>query len=108
MTILTELVATGKITRGYLGVELASTPPAGAGVGLQVTGVLVNSPAHHAGLRVGDFILAVDEHPAISSTAVSRQIAHTTPGSQIEVKVLRDNRQIMVTAMAGERPTAGQ
>ena len=104
MTILNEIVDTGRITRGYLGVELANTPPPGAGVGLQITRVEPDGPAHHAGVRIGDFILAIDEQPAVNSTAVSRQIAHTPPGSKLNLDVLRGSEQLSFSARAGQRP----
>jgi serine protease DegS len=108
MTVLEEIVETGRVTRGYLGVELATTPPPGAGVGLQITRVEPQGPAHRAGVRIGDFILAIDEQPAVSSTAVSRQIAHTPPGTKLELEVLRGGQQLSVSAVAGERPTPNQ
>jgi serine protease DegS len=104
MTVLNEIVDTGRVTRGYLGVELANTPPPGAGVGLQITRVEPDGPAHHAGVRIGDFILAIDEQPAVNSTAVSRQIAHTPPGSELNLDVLRGSEQLSFSAHAGERP----
>ncbi len=108
MSVLQEIIATGKVTRGFLGVELANSPPPGAGVGLQVTGIAPGGPAHRAGLRVGDFILAVDNQPAVNSTAVSRQIAQKPPGSKLDLDVLRDSEQLSITALAGVRPTPDQ
>ncbi len=105
MSILAEIIETGRVTRGFLGVELANAPPPGAGVGLQITGVEPDGPAHRAGVRVGDFILAIDKLPAMSSTTVSRQIAHTPPGSTLDLQVLRGTRQLSFSALAGERPT---
>jgi serine protease DegS len=108
MSILEEIVETGRVTRGYLGVELANTPPPGAGVGLEITRVVPDGPAHHAGVRVGDFILAIDEQPAVNSTAVSRQIAHTPPGTELDLEVLRSGRQLSISALAGVLPTLNQ
>ena len=105
MAILEEIVQTGRVTRGYLGVELANTPPPGAGVGLQITQVKIGGPANRAGIRIGDFILAIDDQPAVSSTAVSRQIAHTPPGSELALEVMRGGRQLSLRARAGQRPT---
>ena len=105
MTILEEIVETGRVTRGYLGVELANAPPTGAEVGLQITAIEPDGPAHRAGVRIGDIILAIDEQPAVSSTAVSRQVAHTRPGSELDLQVLRGGRQLSFSALAGERPT---
>jgi serine protease DegS len=104
MTILEEIVETGRVTRGYLGVELANTPPPGAGVGLQITRVEPDGPADRAGVRIGDFIIAIDDEPAASSTAVIRQVAHTLPGTELDLDVLRGGRQLSFSALTGERP----
>jgi serine protease DegS len=73
-------------------------------VGLEVTRVLQRGPADLAGLQVGDRILAINEQPAVSSTVVSRYIAHATPGSDIQLDILRGADQLTVTARSGERP----
>jgi S1-C subfamily serine protease len=73
-------------------------------VGLEVTRVLQRGPAHRAGLRVGDRIVAINEQPAVSSTAVSRLIAHSPPGSPVHLQVLRGRQRLEVTARSGERP----
>jgi serine protease DegS len=104
MSVLGEIIETGRVTRGWLGVELASTPATGMAVGLEVTRVLQAGPADEAGLQVGDLIVAINQHPAVSSAVVSRQIAHATPGSAIQLDILRGESQLSVTARSGERP----
>lgn len=104
MTVLNEIVETGRVTRGWLGIELASTPAPGMAVGLEVTRVLQQGPADEAGLRVGDRIIAINEQPAASSSAVSRLIAHAAPGSDIQLDILRGEEQVTITARSGERP----
>ncbi len=104
MTVLGEIIETGRVTRGWLGVELASTPDPGMAVGLEVTRVLQRGPADQAGLRVGDRIIAINEQPAVSSAVVSRLIAHAVPGSTIQLDILRGEDQLIVTARSGERP----
>lgn len=106
MSILNEIIENGRVTRGYLGVELANTPPEGAGVGLEIMTILPDGPAASAGLRVGDYILAINELPAMSSMVVSRQIAHTYPGSDLNLDVMRLGRQISLTAKSGLRPAS--
>jgi serine protease DegS len=108
MNILAEIIETGQVTRGWLGVELANTPVPGTGVGLEVTAVLQDGPANRAGLLPGDLIIAVAGQPAASSAMVSRLIAHTPPGSEISLSVLRNNRKLVVTATAGVRPIPNQ
>ncbi len=104
LAVLDEIVETGRVTRGWLGVELASTPAAGMAVGLEVTRVLHRGPADEAGLRVGDRIVAINEQPAVSSTVASRLIAHAAPGSEIQLDILRGAEQLTVMARSGERP----
>ena len=108
MSILNEIIAKGRVIRGYLGVVFANTPPTGAGVGLEIVGILPNGPADVAGLRVGDYLLAINEHPAVNSNLVTRQIAHALPGSEIELDVLRRGRKFTLTAESGVRPISHQ
>lgn len=102
MSILEEIVATGRVTRGYLGAALANNR--GAGTGLEVAGVEPGGPAHAAGLLPGDLILAIDGRPAASSTMVTRQIARTAPGSMLSLTIQRNDKQLVLVATAGTRP----
>ncbi len=104
MTVLEEIIETGRVTRGWLGIELASTPAQGMAVGLAVTRVLRDGPADLAGLRVADRIVAIDRQPAVSVAVVSQQIARAAPGSVIELDVLRGDQQLTISAQSGERP----
>jgi S1-C subfamily serine protease len=104
MSVLNEIVETGRVTRGWLGVELSSTPDPGMAVGLEVTRVLERGPADRAGLEIGDRILAINDQPAVSSAVVSRHIAAASPGSPIQLDVLRGDEQVRITALSGERP----
>ncbi|HEX7036839.1 MAG TPA: trypsin-like peptidase domain-containing protein [Pseudomonadales bacterium] len=104
MSVLDEIIETGRVTRGWLGVELANTPEPGMAVGLAVMRVLPQGPADRAGVRVGDRIVAINDQPAVSSAVVSRHIALAAPGSEIELEILRGRDQLTVTAQSGERP----
>ncbi len=104
MSVLNEIVETGHVTRGWLGIELSSTPESAMAGGLTVTRVLARGPADLAGLEVGDRILAINDEPAVSSAAVSRRIADALPGSPITLDVARGDGRIRLTARSGERP----
>ena len=106
LSVLEEIIATGRVTRGWLGVELASTPSPGNAVGLEITRVLPGGPANEAGLRAGDLLVAINSQPASNSSVVSRQIAHTSPGTDVTLEVLRDGVQVTLVAQSGERPQA--
>ena len=68
----------------------------------------VNVSAPFISKMTGDLIIAVAGQPAASSAMVSRLIAHTPPGSEISLSVLRNNRKLVVTATAGVRPIPNQ
>ena len=103
-SILEEIIETGRVTRGWLGAVLASTPASQQSEGLQITGVEPGGPAAQAGLRAGDIVLAVNKLPATDSNAISLEIGRTEPGREIELKVLRSGTQSMVAVIAGIRP----
>ena len=102
--ILTEIIEKGRVIRGWLGIDLANSPAAGASVGLRVTGVDPAGPAASAGLFLNDLILAVNDQPAVNSMLISRLIAAIPPGGEMTVEVLRGEHRLTLTAIAGERP----
>jgi len=102
VSILEEIVATGKVTRGWLGVTL--NPPLDNRNGLLVTQVSPASPAAKAGVAAGDLILAVNQFPATDLMAVSQLIAATEPGGEIVMSIQRGASRFDVRALAAERP----
>ncbi len=106
LSVLQEIIATGRVTRGWLGVELNDLPAPGDTVGLQISRVLPGGPADTAGLRPGDLVIAINGQPATDSSLVSRQIAHTSPGTPIRIELLRNGQRASTVARSGERPSA--
>lgn len=111
-TILEEIIRSGKVSRGWLGVEPQDmTPELMRAFGLKrkegtiVAGVLRGSPAHKAGLRVGDIVLAIGETDLQDSIDFLNAIAPLKPGSSVTLTVLRDGRQQQVKVVVGERPS---
>ena len=104
MSILDEIVTTGRVVRGYLGVVLAPNPPPGALAGLTVDEVYVDSPAEAAGIHPGDLIVSINGQPSASSTSVIRQLAKSSPGDLLRLELLRDGAPLTLTARSGERP----
>ncbi|RKP49064.1 DegQ family serine endoprotease [Trinickia fusca] len=101
-----ELVKTGHVSRGRLGVAVQGVNQTLAdSFGLQKpSGALVSSvdpggPAAKAGLQAGDVILAVNGTPVNDSTDLPSQIANMKPGSKATLDVWRDKgkRQLSVT-----------
>lgn len=103
-----ELVKTGHVSRGRLGVAvqgmnqtLASSFGLPKPDGALVSSVDANGPAAKAGLQPGDVILAVNGVPVTDSTALPSQIANLKPGTKAELQIWRDKSKRTVSATLG-------
>jgi serine protease Do len=75
-----------------------------------VAGVDPRVRAAGAGVRSGDVILAVGELPVVNGFDVERALWDARPGEQVNVRVLREGRELTVTlplAASGEVAAAG-
>ncbi|HEY6998779.1 MAG TPA: Do family serine endopeptidase [Candidatus Binatia bacterium] len=107
--VMDQLLKTGKVHRGQLGVGIQPmTPELAQQFGLNETrGVLVNSvaesgPAAKAGIRRGDVIVAFDGKPVTDGNTLRNQIAGTAPGTQVKLKIVRDKREQEIPVTLGE------
>jgi len=66
--------------------------------------VLVQSPARAAGLLSNDVITAVDSVPLNELRSLSEVIATYAPNDKVALTVLRDNKEMKVTATLGIQP----
>lgn len=108
---LPQLLATGRVTRGYMGVALRDVDAdvrqalgLGETDGALVEDVTPGSPAAHAGLRPYDVITAVDGTPVASDDATIRYVARLAPGQTARVEYRRDGRTQEVTMKLAARP----
>ena len=109
--VMTQLVDTGEVRRGLLGVTVQPVTSALAqGLGLNsVTGALVSSvqadgPAAEAGLEQGDVILRLNGTAVSDSNDLRNQIASLTPGTGVTLDIVRDGNERQVRATLGELP----
>ncbi|WP_175924031.1 DegQ family serine endoprotease [Burkholderia latens] len=103
-----ELVKTGHVSRGRLGVAvqgLNQTLASSFGLpkpdGALVSSVDPNGPAAKAGLQPGDVILAVNGSPVADSTSLPAQIANLKPGSKADLQVWRDKAKKSISVTLG-------
>jgi serine protease DegQ len=96
-SVMKQLVASGEVHRGRLGVqvkdltpELAQSMGVGAQQGAIVDFVDVLSPAQRAGLAPGDIILSVDGDPVHSAADLRNRVGLTQVGHKIQLTLLRD------------------
>ena len=108
-TVADELIATGKVTHAFLGIQaqpLSANASAENGVaeGLRVTGVVAGGPAASAGLRMGDVITSIDGEPAVSTDQLVEVTLRKRAGQQVELRYQRDGSQATATVTLGSRP----
>ncbi|ABO55722.1 DegQ family serine endoprotease [Burkholderia vietnamiensis] len=103
-----ELVKTGHVSRGRLGVAvqgLNQTLASSFGLpkpdGALVSSVDPSGPAAKAGLQPGDVILAVNGSPVADSTSLPAQIASLKPGSQADLQIWRDKSKKSISVTLG-------
>ncbi len=101
--VLEELIETGRITRGWLGVTLDDVPPVIGEHGLRIVAVDEAGPAARAGIRPGDLVLSVNGRPAQDPNDFSRAIGRTRPGQDVELTIARNGELKDLTVAVGAR-----
>jgi len=109
--VMDEVLKTGKVTRGYMGIMIQNvTPPIAKAFGLnEVRGALVgdvtpDGPAQKAGLQKGDIILDLNGTPVNDSNQLRMAISMMAPGSNVNLKVFRNGSQHDMQVRLAELP----
>jgi S1-C subfamily serine protease len=103
----------GTPSRGFIGVGIQSVAlpafqaPAGREQGLLVTNVVPESPAHAAGLLVGDLLLDFNGHALAEAADLLDRLATTPVGQTAAVRLLRGNTELRFEITVGARPVRG-
>jgi serine protease Do len=110
-TIMTSLIKTGKVVRGWLGVSIQRISPELASQfnlkgenGSLVSDVMESSPAEKAGMKRGDVIVAYDGKKADDPSQLRNMVAGSMPGEEHSVTVVRDGKQLILKVKIGELP----
>ena len=111
--VMGSLVKDGHVTRGYLGVMIQDLTPALAAEfkvketgGALVGDVTPEGPAEKAGLKSGDLIVEYNSKKVTDSRHLKLDVARTTPGETVAVKVLRDGATKTLNVHVKEMPGA--
>jgi Do/DeqQ family serine protease len=112
--VMNELVKHGEVRRGVLGVNIQTLTPdiaqsmdLGNTQGALVSQVVEGSAAEKAGIRAGDVVTAVNGKPVKDAAGLRNAIGLLSIGDKVDVALLRDGKPRRVTAVIGERDTAG-
>jgi serine protease Do len=109
--IYNQLVASGRVKRGFLGIELANMSPQYARLyGLEPgNGVVVNkvtspqSPAARAGIRARDIIIGIDGQKVKDVRDLISRVAARPAGSIASITYMRDGQMNTVPVTLEER-----
>lgn len=111
-TIMEQIIKTGTVTRGWIGVEaqeitdeLAESFSLPDTSGALIAGVVRGSPADRAGVRPGDVLLAVNGKPVKDPQVMLDLIAALTPDEKAAFRLRRDKGILEVQVRIGKRPT---
>ncbi|MBN9118864.1 MAG: trypsin-like peptidase domain-containing protein [Planctomycetes bacterium] len=107
--IAAQLIEKGVVTRGYLGVQLATAlePAEALRLGLnRVSGALVeivhpNTPASAAGLKVGDVVLQIEDVAVRDENHLINVVCALPPGQKVKLTVWRERRAVAVDVTVG-------
>jgi len=110
-SIMRQLVDTGKVIRGFLGVtiqdvdeELAKTFRLPHAEGALVTRVVEDTPAAKAGIKEEDFLVAMDGKPVADKDELRNRVAELKPGQKVEFTLYRGGKKKNVTVTIGSQP----
>jgi putative serine protease PepD len=108
-TISDEIIATGRATHAYFGLQtvpISAESAAQAGVprGLFVAGVAAGGPAATAGLREGDVITKVNGQAATSNIQLQELTLTKKPGETVSLGYTRDGKEGTATVALGTQP----
>ena len=114
-SVLEQIIASGEVTRGWLGVEPADLNADGAHAlaldradGVVIRGLQPDGPAERAGMQVRDVVVDVGGKETHDVTTFLSRIAELTPGSTAKVTVWRAPKTVSLDVLVGKRPKAGE
>lgn len=106
--VYNEIIKTGRVNRGSIGVSLERTTPEllrvyGAERGAFVNAVEPGSPAEKAGLREQDIIVALNGKPVQSGDDLVERVASAPIGSEATLTIVREGKKQDVRVTIGDR-----
>jgi S1-C subfamily serine protease len=96
--VSSEIRETGKVRRGWLGVELIVNDEGK----VEIYVVNEESPADDAGLKEGDVLLEIDGRKIVDREMLARKIRMHTPGDEVDLHIERQGKERTVEVELGE------
>ncbi|HEY5994655.1 MAG TPA: Do family serine endopeptidase [Gallionellaceae bacterium] len=109
--IMEQIIQTGSVTRGWIGVgvqdltpELAESFKLGSVQGVLISEVVRGGPADKAGVKRGDLLTMINDKPLTDSTTMLEVISAITPGKTVPLKLMRSQTEKVIQITVGKRP----
>ena len=109
--ILEQIVETGSVTRGWIGVgvqdmtkELSESFKLPDIRGALITEVFRNTPADKAGIKLGDILVEVQGKPVTDSASMLMLVSDLSPGTEAAIRVVRNQQPADLKVVIGRRP----
>ena len=106
---VTTLIRDGKVTHGYIGIQIADVTPDNAkffhldkAVGALVSDVTPDAPGSKAGLKTGDVITELDGKAITDAGQLQMLVGQRRPGDTIHLAVMRDDKPTTVSVTLGD------
>ncbi len=107
-----QLIAGGKIQRGYIGAtiqnfspDLAEAQGIAGQKGAIVSDTVPGGPSARAGLMSGDVVVAINGVSVKTSTELTREVAKRRPGDALKLDVIREGKHRIIEVRSGTRPS---
>lgn len=108
-SVVDQLIVTGRVRRGFLGIGLSQFPEAHRnagynGFGMLVPNVVADGPADDAGLRPGDVITSINGQSVTGVGVLRSLISSTAPGREVTLSYWRDGSVAQAVVLLEEAP----
>lgn len=106
--VVDQLLAKGKVSYGYLGVQPTSITPRHASTLKVERGALIElepdpgSPASAAGMKAGDVVIAINGKPVYTELDLRTIVGQTAPNTTVEMTVIREGKETKLKATLEE------
>lgn len=108
--ITSQLISTGKVTRGWLGIgiqqlndDLAEKLGVEDVKGVLISDVFEGDPGFEAGLKPGDIITSVNGETLLTPNDLSIKIASMIPSEVVKIAIVRDSENMTIDVTLGQR-----
>lgn len=110
--IMEEIIRTGTVTRGWIGIQgqnmtadLARAIHVNTEEGVLITSVVRGQPAEKSHFRPGDVLIAINHKPISNFQTMLSTVSALAPGTPAKVTLVRKNKTVTVDITIGRRPS---